>query len=190
MTRQTTQPLREYRSTVISGVAYEIVNSMRPFLILDPPYQRGAVWTLDQRIALVRSWLMGTPIQGIVLNDRARTTWKGESPDSGSIAVVDGKQRVMTAAAWFDGELAVPATWFTPEWLTDEFVQTEDGLYVTHKHLSRPGRTMAKMNFKLPRIEATLATVEEEAELYLLVNGGGTPQTAADMANAAKVARR
>jgi hypothetical protein len=30
--------------------------------------------------------------------------------------------------------------------------------------------------------------VEEEARVYLLVNGQGTPQTADDMANAARVA--
>jgi hypothetical protein len=33
-----------------------------------------------------------------------------------------------------------------------------------------------------------VSTVAEEAEIYLLVNGAGTPQTDADMANAARIA--
>jgi hypothetical protein len=34
---------------------------------------------------------------------------------------------------------------------------------------------------------ARVGTVQEEAAIYLLVNGGGTPQTDADMNNAARV---
>jgi hypothetical protein len=36
--------------------------------------------------------------------------------------------------------------------------------------------------------EQQLPTLEKEAEIFLLVNGGGTPQTDADMAKAARVA--
>lgn len=38
------------------------------------------------------------------------------------------------------------------------------------------------------RARARVATVQEEAAVYLLVNGGGTPQTDADMSNAARIA--
>jgi hypothetical protein len=190
MTRQTAQPLREYRTAVISGVAYEIVNSMRPFLILDPPYQRGTVWTGDQRIALVRSWLMNLTVPSVILNDRSRSIWQDEKPTGEQhLAIVDGRQRIETAMLWFDGAFAVPASWFDPEWV-ESTVDTDDGPYVAWDNLTRGGRTMAKTQWKLPRLETMLATVTEEAELYLLINGGGTPQTAADMANAAKVAGR
>jgi hypothetical protein len=189
MTRQTTRPLREYSMNVLSGVASEITNTMREFLLIDPPYQRGTVWTEDQRIALVRSWLMGTPIQAVIMNDRRWGNWVGEAPGHRHIAVIDGKQRIETACAWFDGELSVPASWFPPE-LVQATAETEDGPYTTFDLLTLPGQRFAKFTWKLPRIETHLATVEEEAELYLLVNGGGTPQTQADMDNAAQVAGR
>lgn len=190
MTRQTDKPLREYHSVIVAGIAYEVISTMRPYLILDPPYQRGTVWTLDQRIALVRSWLMNTPIQAITLNDRRRLLWKDDKPTGDQhIAVIDGKQRIETAMAWFDGELAVPRSWFEDEWI-ESTVDTEDGPYVTFDTLTRSGRTMCKYQWKLPRIEADLADVADEAGMYVLVNGGGTPQTAADMANAAEVAGR
>lgn len=188
MTRQTEKPLREYHMVVLSGVAYEIVNSMRPMLVLDPPYQRGAVWTEDQRIALVKSWLMGTPIQAVMMNDRRRQMWTDEAPGLEHIAVIDGKQRIQTAMAWFDGELKVPASWFEAEWIQGT-VDTDDGPYVTFDLLTPMGQRSAKFTWKLPRIEVDLATVREEAAMYLLVNGGGTAQTPEDMANAAEVAR-
>jgi hypothetical protein len=189
MTRQTTRPLREYSMNVLAGVPYEIVNSMREFLILDPPYQRGTVWTEDQRIALVKSWLMGTPIQAVIMNDRRRQAWTGEAPGLDHIAVIDGKQRIETAIAWFDGQLAVPASWFDAEWY-ESTVDTDDGPYLTYDNLTPAGKRFCKFQWKLPRIETELGTEADEAELYLLVNGGGTAQTAADMANAARVAGR
>jgi len=37
---------------------------------------------------------------------------------------------------------------------------------------------------------ASVSSVEEEAEIYLRVNGYGTPQSAADMGQAARIAAR
>lgn len=190
MTRQTATPLHEYRTNVLSGIAWEITNSMRPFLILDPPYQRGSVWTDDQRVALINSWLRGLPIQAVTLNDRRRDYWRGETRvNEQHIAVVDGRQRIETAILWFDGELAAPASWFQPD-LIESTEDTADGPYVTFDGLTESAQRMAKFQWKLPRLEVMLSTVTQEAELYLLVNGGGTPQTAADMANATEVAGR
>lgn len=189
MTRQTAQPLSEYRTEVVAGVASEIAGSLREYLVLDPPYQRGAVWTEDQRMALVKSWLLGLPIPAVILNDRARNTWTDKAPDARHMAVVDGKQRIETALAWFSGDLYVPASWW-PEDAVEMLTATEDGPYVNHFGLTRKVRTFARFQWKLPRIETRLATVREEAEMYLLVNGGGTAQTETDMANAAEVAKR
>jgi len=190
MTRQTAEPLREYRTSVISGVAFEIVNSMRPYLILDPPYQRGTVWTEDQRIALVRSWLMGLSIPSVILNDRTRSPWREKKPTGEQhLAVIDGRQRIETAILWYDSKFAVPASWFEKDWV-ESTVETNDGPYVTFDRLTRGGQTLTKTQWKLPRLETALATTGEEADLYLLINGGGTPQTMQDMANAARVAGR
>jgi hypothetical protein len=193
MTRQTAKPLHEYRTNVIDGIAWEITSSMRSMLILDPPYQRGTVWTESQRIALVSSWIRGLPIQNVIMNDRRR--WEQNTPEGRKryveqhIAVIDGKQRIETALAWFDSLLPVPASWFDPEDV-EATVETADGPYVTFGGLTIEFRRHAKFSWKLPRMEVFLDTVQDEADLYLLVNGGGTPQTMQDMANAAKVARR
>ena len=42
---------------------------------LSPPYQRGSVWTEDQRLDLMYSLLAGYPIGAVILNDRMNTAW-------------------------------------------------------------------------------------------------------------------
>ena len=105
---------------------------------ISPEYQRGSVWTEDQRIALVRSWLMGVPIPSIVINDRIFGAWPNDKrgPSGGyAYSAIDGKQRIETAIAWFGGEFAVPASWFAPGdvEVTEE---TEDGPYVRYTGLA------------------------------------------------------
>lgn len=198
MTRQSTTPLRNYRFQPSARNANEIAGTMFRMLDLNPPYQRGSVWTEDQRIALVKSWLMGVSIPAILLNDRSTPEWKAASGDPFDQkvdgewllwAVVDGKQRVETARRWFQGELFVPASWFRPD-LVELVTPTEDGPYTSYDRLTIVGQRYCNRDFQLPVIESRVPTVEAEAEMYLLVNGGGTAQTEADMANAAKVAGR
>lgn len=193
MTRQTTAPLEHMSLQATNRFAdFFVRNVERGNMLLDPPYQRGDVWDTGQRMALVRSWLMGLPIQAVVINDRTSPDWNRANPQDRdgcgyAYAVIDGKQRILTAIAWFGGTLLVPASWFpaahveTPE-------DTEDGPYVRFTGLNRVGQRFAENRCVLPCAEGRLATVTEEAEVYLLVNGGGTPQTDADMANAARVA--
>ena len=158
---------------------------------ISPEYQRGSVWTEDQRIALVRSWLMGIPIPSIVINDRIFGAWPNDKqgPVGGyAYSAIDGKQRIETAIAWFGGEFAVPASWFAPGdvEVTEE---TEDGPYVRYTGLAIAERRHQGNSFMLPTVEAKVATLQEEAEIYVLLNGAGTPQSAEAMANAARVAQ-
>jgi hypothetical protein len=189
MTRQTTEPLTEHFLAASNRTAKEIATTMADsgWLILDPPYQRASVWTEDQRIALVRSWVSGIPVPAVLINDRTSMAWtKANGPVTGdaSLAVVDGKQRIETAITWFAGDLAVPASWFPADHV-ETTVDTDDGPYVTYLGLTLPARRFMGNRAMLPLIEAKVATVEEEADLYLLINGGGTPQTESDLANAA-----
>jgi hypothetical protein len=86
---------------------------------------------------------------------------------------------------WFRGDLAVPASWFKPEDI-DTTEDTADGPYVRYTGLTQRGQTiMAMSGARLGANTAQVPTVEAEADLYLLVNGGGTAQTEADMAHAA-----
>jgi hypothetical protein len=200
MTYQTTEPLPSYRLNASNRSASEVAGeSMWPQLDLNPPYQRGSVWNHDQRMALVRSWIMGVAIPAVILNNRDNPEWAAAE---GSIygnghrddflptwAVVDGKQRIETARLWFESLLAVPASWFVAD-RVEHTHATSDGPYVTFHELTRPGQLFTMRDWQLAICEPKLPNLTAEAELYLLVNGGGTPQTEADMANAARVAAR
>jgi hypothetical protein len=188
MTRQTTAPLEHYSLNVTNRfVEFYTSNVAKGYILLDAPYQRGDVWTQDQRVALVCSWLRGVPVPAVIVNDRTSPWWTGEPAGEVFYAVIDGKQRILAAIAWLTGALAVPASWFPAE-LVDATEDTDDGPYVRYIGLTRAGQRFAENRTVLPCAEGKLATVEEEALVYLLINRGGTPQTSADMDNAARVA--
>lgn len=195
MTRQTSAPIKSFESQSSARSAREIARIFEENGgDLSPEYQRGSVWSEDQRINLVRSWLMEVPIPSVIINDRLFGPWPDGGPDGTplggySYAVIDGKQRIETAMAWFSGNLAVPASWFPAE-VVKETTDTNDGLYVCYTGLIQSERRHQALRFQLPTVEARVSTVEEEASLYLLVNGEGTVQTEENMANAARVARQ
>ncbi len=67
-------------------------------------------------------------------------------------------------------------------------VDTADGPYVTYDRLTAPARLLMSHTALLPVIESRLPDLPAEAELYLLVNGGGTGHSADDLNRAAEVA--
>jgi hypothetical protein len=161
-------------------------------LDVNPPYQRGSVWSEDQRVALMWSLLSGIPVPSIIVNDRHGQWWTDmdnydpDSPTGPSYAVIDGKQRLLALAAWFCGDLAIPSSWIS----SGEVVvveDTPDGPYVRSTGLTELGRRMTE-RILLAVSEATVGSVQAEAQIYLLVNGAGTAQSEDDMANAARVA--
>lgn len=191
MTRQTTAPLSQLSLNATNRQARELVNMVTDGLMgLNPPYQRGDVWSQDQRIALLRSMLLGIPIAAIIVNDRWSSWWEDpgyRDTDGPAYAVVDGKQRLQTMCMWFASELAIPASW----WPAEDVVvgdMTDDGVYVRYSGLSPSAQRGASFHFLMPMVEAKLPSIEAEAEVYGLVNGAGTPQTDADMARAARIA--
>ena len=125
-----------------------------------------------------------------VINDRIFGSWprNSQGPLEGyAYSAIDGKQRIETAIAWFSGELLVPASWFAPEDVESP-VETEDGPYVSYSGLAIAEQRHQGNSFMLPAVEAKVGTLQEEAEIYLLLNGAGTPQSEAAMANAERVA--
>ncbi|MEV0443551.1 DUF262 domain-containing protein [Streptomyces spectabilis] len=195
MTRQTIRPLKHHNLRTSDRSPREIATSFRDTfgLELDPDYQRGDVWNDDQRIALIRSWLTGTPTGVVILNDRTTPEWRQASgcapTDRGEAMYVciDGKQRITTAYLWYDDELAVPASWFPQDHVTVT-EETDDGPYVRLSGLTKAARLKFANRAHLSVAMAKVATAAEEAEIYLLVNGGGTPQSKTDMDNAARIA--
>lgn len=135
-------------------------------LLLDPPYQRGAVWGLRRRRNLIRSLLLGIPTGAVFLNRRPIA--------EDVLAVVDGKQRIETIRMFLDGELSVPASWF-PADVIEAAEETGDGPYVRYPELRSQGRARfdrSSLNVQLTDLE----TVEEEAVLFDLINFGGLQQ--------------
>jgi hypothetical protein len=192
-TRQTAQPLEHYSLGATNRfVDFYVRCVQRGDMLLDTPYQRGSVWTYDQQVALVCSWLRGVPIPAVIINDRLSSWWRRSNGEPGpddncAYAVIDGKQRILAAIAWMSGELLVPTSWFPAEHI-ETAEDTDDGPYVRFTGLTKVGQRFAENRAVLPCAEGKLRSVAEEAQVYLLINGGGTPQTAADMNNAARVA--
>lgn len=196
-TLQTASPLDHLSLNPSFMTAAELVKWIdRGELTLDPPYQRGSVWELDQRRALVHTWLRGLPAGVVILADRCAPAWAEAHPDTDPNthpdeawwACVDGKQRLTTAVEWVAGKFAVPASWFPADHV-DTTEDTPDGPYVRYPGLSDMGRRfMDRYASLLVAKVKDCATLADEAAFYLVVNGGGTPQSAADMGNAARIA--
>lgn len=189
--RQTAEPLNRLQGTATNRVAREIANMVNEGdLDLNPPYQRPSVWTLEQRIGLVKSWVSQTPVPSIMVNDRMHGDWTGEDPVAAgkpTMVIIDGKQRVETAIAWRNDEFGVPASWFSEDEI-DETFATADGPYVKHGGLTTVAQRLLGSRSMLPVVETKVASIAEEADLYVRVNTSGTEQTEADLDNARNVA--
>lgn len=185
MTLQTPKPLERLRVTATHRLIDFFSDGVEKGKIqVDPPYQRGDVWSTDQRRALVYSWLRGLPIPAVVLNRPPEDSIADNGP---FYIVIDGQQRIVTAALWMAGQLSVPASWFPADQVhTTE--DTEDGPYVRYTGLTKTGQLRMTNNAALACVESRLETTAQEAEIYILINGGGTPQTTQDIDNAARVA--
>lgn len=161
-------------------------------LSVQTPYQRDSVWTVDQRVDMIKSWLTGVPLPAVILNERTSQDWKdasGEVPAGEPVSVViDGRQRLETAVMWFTNKLAVPREWFAAEDLHPRVGANIEAVYWANLSESTQ-RNLSLGVCMLPVAYASAATVQEEAEVYLLVNSAGTSQTAADLERAAQVAR-
>lgn len=177
-----------------------------PKFDLEAPYQRASVWTDDQRVALIKSLIMGLPIGTVVIGKLpfkpGRAHWR----------VIDGKQRIETLRAFWADEFAVPSEWFREYELAEGLGHLADRRF---SELSQAGQrrignhTVSALEFdsatrwvwdpehpKAKERGSSFYTVRRtpeqmlaaEAELYGLINGGGTPQTDEDMAHAASFA--
>lgn len=155
-------------------------------LNLDPPYQRGHVWTMDQRVALIKSLLLGVPVAALVLNVRDGAHWRR---DGGEIyACIDGKQRLTTVGMFFDGDIEVPRDWFEPDWIDDSCTWRGADM-VSWVNFELHAKRYMGQGFNIPVAEARLGSLAEEAEIYMLINGAGTAHTTEDLDKARRVAR-
>lgn len=194
MTRQTAAPLKRMPISASSMPLTSLVDYIESGkLDLNPSYQRGDVWTDDQRVALVYSWLTGATVPSVTVNDRSGHLWRDRATFDirrtavGIWACIDGRQRLTTAAMWMRSEFAVPASWFPADNVAT-VEETDDGPYVRYAGLTEMGRRRSTDRTIIPVGVGEFTSLREEAQIYLLLNGGGTPQTQADMDNAARIA--
>lgn len=188
MSYQTAEPVRDLRMNVTARTWGDLIHHVqRGDTTYDLPYQRGAVWTTEQRILLIFSILSGTPIPALIVNARPENMWFTSTGDQRPIyAVIDGQQRLTAVRMFMEADLLVPASWFDPKYV-ETTEDTADGPYVCYSGLARTAQRFFE-NTPCPVAEARLGSVRAEAAVYLRVNGSGTPQSADDMARAARVA--
>lgn len=61
-------------------------------LILNPPYQRGLVWDMDRKLALLDSLIGGLGVPGVYIRQNDNYTYE----------VIDGQQRIHTICSFID----------------------------------------------------------------------------------------
>ena len=132
-------------------------------LELSPPYQRGEVWGKIRQRNLIRSIVFGIPIPSIIINDRFSAGWENDE----SIAVIDGKQRITSILRLLDNRLQIPGEWFGMKGM------------VYYSELPLPQQRGLKQR-PIQFCEGQLKTMEDEQELFELVNFGGVPQGESD----------
>lgn len=187
---QTSEPIPDMRMNITARCWSELVrNVQRGDSTYDLPYQRGAVWTDEQRLMLIYSILSGTPIPALIVNERPHSMWFAvDGSQLPIIAVIDGQQRLTTVQMFMEDELAVPSSWF-PADRVEITEDTEDGPYLRYSGLTRTGQRFFE-NMTVAVAQSRLSAIVEEAAVYLRVNGSGTSQTDEDMARARQVAAR
>jgi hypothetical protein len=137
-------------------------------LVVDQPYQRGHVWTLEQRRMLIESLLMGLPLNAIYLNVRGN--------DGPEAYVVDGKQRITTLRMFVNDEFSIPSAWIPS---ADSKVDPANDEEIVWSEIALPRQRKIKMQ-AIATYETRLKTEEEEAELFRLLNFAGSPHEQPD----------
>lgn len=64
---------------------------------LSPPYQRGSVWTAEQRSAFMGHLLTGGEVLPVVIQ---------RAPEAEMSEVLDGKQRIEACLGWLDNQVS------------------------------------------------------------------------------------
>lgn len=137
------------------------------YLELSPPYQRGKVWGLLRRQNLIKSLVQGIPVASLIINDRTRSpNWP--QMDSGFLVMIDGKQRTCAILDFLGSIFPVPGAWFDL-----------DLPLVYFNQLSAPKQRHFR-NLPIAVSEGSLESLDQEEEVFHLVNFGGVPQGESD----------
>lgn len=126
--------------------------------VLDPPFQRGSVWTPPQKVAWIETLLSGLGIPAIIVN-----RFPDEHPVYGfREVVIDGQQRLRATA----------------EFLRDEF-RVRGELWSEQSSMFRRAFVMTQSICSV--VYCSFRTDLECAELYLKLLQAGTAHTEAEL---------
>jgi len=178
-------PLDSYR---LQGMSYTVEHFysdyQREHFDLDPIYQRGSVWDETRQQNLMRSLLLGIPVGSISLN---RTN---DIHAKHIYTVIDGKQRIQALRAFRDDELVLPASWFDAELVeTTEQVEGWPTPGVRWSGLSLKAQRKFG-HISMPTVECVDKDVQQQAEIFRLINTGGVEQDDVSLTRAANVEGR
>lgn len=141
---------------------------------INPPYQRGSVWSTEQNYGLIRSILMGIPIPAITVAERRKVHGGDFVGTPYHYAIIDGKQRLTTLLRYVNGDFALPRGYIPSKYIPETykesyFINELAGYGEDHIH-----------NCPLPVNLIDTTTLKQEAEIYLLLNQTHVPHTAGD----------
>jgi len=129
--------------------------------VLDPPFQRGSVWTPDQKVAWIETLLRGLGIPAIIVN-----RFPDEHPVYGfREVVIDGQQRLRATAEFMQSHFRVRGELWSEQSKTFQrgFVMSQSVCAVVY---------------------CAFKTDRECAELYLKLLQAGTSHTEAELKKA------
>lgn len=126
-----------------------------------PEYQRDLVWTLKQKQNLIKSILYGNPIGDFLVKKEFGKDANGRPNELEIIwSIIDGQQRVNTIREFFSNKFKIDNKYFKDlnYWDAKNFIETEITLYSIEN-----------------------ITLEQEIEIYLNRNIGGTKHSKKDI---------
>ena len=126
-----------------------------------PEYQRDLVWTLKQKQNLIKSILYGNPIGDFLVKKEFGKDANGRTNELEIIwSIIDGQQRVNTIREFFSNKFKIDNKYFKDlnYWDAKNFIETEITLYSIEN-----------------------ITLEQEIEIYLNRNIGGTKHSKKDI---------
>jgi hypothetical protein len=128
--------------------------------VLDPPFQRGSVWSLEQKQAWIESVLMGLSLPSLIVN-----RFQGHKTYGYQSIVIDGQQRLRATAEFMRSEFSVRG----------EFYKDQGEVFRRQWELAGTSITTIICRYK---------TLAECAKLYLKLLSTGTAHTPAEIQKA------
>lgn len=119
----------------------------------DPPYQRGLVWSVDQKVSLLDSIFSNIEIGKFTFN---QCEW-GTKPPAKLFEIIDGKQRLTALCEFYEGRLEYRGKFY--------------------HQLSRSDRNHFE-NFPIIQGEMRQATEQQILKLFVKLNTTGVPMDA------------